>query len=157
MNTPVYTTAIVSDENDIPFDLLLLADESIEAINKYIYQCRVYIVTSPNNNKPIAVFALLHLNQEEIEIKNIAVATEYQGLGIGSKLIDEIKQLAIDQGYRQIWVGTADCALPEIVFYEKNGFTKAGVKTNFFIDNYPAPIFDNGVMLKDMIMLQMNI
>lgn len=31
------------------------------------------------------------------------------------------------------------------------------MKKNFFIDNYPDPIFDNGVQLTDMVMLKMEI
>lgn len=39
-------------------------------------------------------------------------------------------------------------------FTKKNGFRKFAVKKNFFIDQYEAPIYENGVQLKDMVILK---
>ena len=143
--------------DSIPFDLLLLADETMEAIDRYVNDSDIYVAKQHNSCNPVAVFVLQLLNPVEIEIKNIAVAENFQGNGVGSWLIKMIRQIAMQYGRAIIWVGTPDCASREISFYEKNGFKKAGMKKNFFIDNYPDPIFDNGVQLTDMVMLKMEI
>ncbi len=39
-------------------------------------------------------------------------------------------------------------------FYEKNGYSQYDVKKNYFLEIYRKPIFDNGIMLKDMVMLK---
>jgi len=38
--------------------------------------------------------------------------------------------------------------------YKKEGFEVFGVRKNYFVDNYPEPIYENGTQLKDMIMLK---
>ena len=63
----------LNDGQLIPFDLLLLADETEEAIEKYIYDSDIYLVFPKDGSKPIAIFALYKLNDSEIEIKNMAV------------------------------------------------------------------------------------
>jgi len=147
----------ITSKGDIPFNLLLLADETLGAIGKYINNSDIYVAKQSSSDDPVAVFVLQLLSPVEMEIKNIAVAESFQGNGIGSWLIKTIQQIAAQDGISIIWVGTPDCATREINFYEKNDFKKAGVKKNFFIDNYPGPIFDNGVQLMDMVMLKMEI
>ena len=78
----------------------------------------------------------------------------YRSRGIGSFLIERIKEIASIENYREVIVGTADSGVRQIQFYEKNGFRKYAVKKNFFTENYPEPIIEDGTMLKDMIMLK---
>jgi len=147
----------VSSKYDLPFDLLLLADESIGVIEKYIYDSEVYVATESEDSEAVAVFALLKLNNSDIEIKNIAVAETLQNRGIGSFLISEIKRLAKVAKFENVIVGTPDRAVRQINFYENNGFIKYDLKKDFFIKNYPEPIIENGVMLRDMVMLKVKV
>src|SRR5690606_38603185 len=50
----------------IPYDLLLLADETVEAINQYIADSNIYVLES--DAKVIAVYVLFTLNDHEVEI-----------------------------------------------------------------------------------------
>ena len=147
----------LKSEDDIPFDLLLLADETIDAIEKYIYDSDVYLVKAPRHCKLVAVFVLHKMSSTEMEIKNIAVAESLQGKGIGSYLITEIGRMARAEKFESILVGTPDSAWRQIQFYEKNGFTKYELKKDFFIKNYSEPIIENGVVLRDMLMLKLNL
>ena len=147
----------VSSKHDLPFDLLLLADESIGVIEKYIYDSEVYVATESEDSEAVAVFALLKIDHSDIEIKNIAVAEALQNRGIGSFLISEIKRIAKVARFENVIVGTPDRAVKQINFYEKNGFIKYDLKKDFFVKNYPEPIIDNGVMLRDMVMLKVKI
>jgi ribosomal protein S18 acetylase RimI-like enzyme len=153
----LYKISRLQSKNDMPFDLLLLADETIEAIEKYIYDSDVYIVTNIENVQPIAVFVLYKISNAEIEIKNIAVAEVLQGRGMGSYLISKIKRIAKRKNFNSIIVGTPDGALKQINFYEKNGFIKYDLRKDFFIENYSEPIFEDGRMLIDMVMLRLAI
>jgi ribosomal protein S18 acetylase RimI-like enzyme len=143
----------LDSNQEIPYDLLLLADETLEAIHKYLPVSDIYIARHVASANPLAVFVLQSLNHKEMEIKNIAVSPEFQHKGIGSYVIEEIKQIARWQGCSTLWVGTPDSALLQISFYKKNGFSIATVKKDFYLQNYPYPIFENDVELKDMIML----
>jgi ribosomal protein S18 acetylase RimI-like enzyme len=147
----------IRSKDEIPFDLLLLADETKYAIEKYIYHSDVYVVNETGQLNPIAVFVLYKISDEEIEIKNIAVSENLQSKGIGSSLIREIKRIAITGNYKNIIVGTADCGNKQINFYERNGFLQYDIKKDFFIKNYTEPIIENGTRLRDMIMLKMKL
>ena len=142
---------------NLPFDLLLWADETIDAIEKYIYNSDVYVVKAKGDSRPIAVFALYRVSDTEIEIKNIAVLESLQGRGIGSYLLSEIRRIAEAEKYKSIIVGTPDGSLKQILFYEKNGFTKYDVRKDFFKKNYSEPIIENGVVLRDMVMLRFDL
>jgi ribosomal protein S18 acetylase RimI-like enzyme len=142
----------------LPFDLLLLADETTDAIGKYIYSSDVYVLSNAGNDEPLAVFALYRISATETEIKNIAVSEALQGKGIGSYLIGEIKKIVKQQGCKTLIVGTGDQGAREIRFYERNGFRHYARKEDFFIKNYPRPIIaENGKALKDMVMLKMEL
>jgi len=141
----------------IPFNLLLLADEEEDAIRKYIYDAALYTLYYKEQLDPIAIVALSRASESEIEIKNIGALESFRNMGIGSLLIDHVKEIAYKENYKEIIVGTADSGINQIRFYERNGFVKYAIKKNYFIDNYSQPIFDDGVFLKDMVMLKMNL
>ncbi|MDR2009752.1 MAG: GNAT family N-acetyltransferase [Bacteroidales bacterium] len=142
-------------ENNYPYNLLLLADETIEAINKYLFDSDVYIAKT--EKETVGVFCLLAHDEETIEIMNIAVSLEMQNKGIGSHLMSEIEKIARKGKYKTIIVGTADCGFKQIHFYEKNGYSRYDLKKDFFLEKFGEPIFENGIMLKDMVMLRKKI
>lgn len=144
-------------EDAIPFDLLLLADETREAIEKYIYGSDIYTVFKSGNLNPVGIFALYKLNDEQIEIKNIAVLELYQRKGIGSYMLKKIKEISGEENYKEIIVGTADSGINQIQFYERSGFKKYDIKKGFFVKNYANPIIENEIMLRDMVMLKWSI
>ena len=142
----------LSNDEKIPYDLLLLADETIEAIAKYIFDSDIFVLEQ--KNKIIAVYVLQAINRKEIEIKNIAVVTDYQGKGIGKLLLSDAVNRAKGRGFKTIIVGTGDAATKQLHLYEREGFEVFDIKKNFFIENYPEPVYENGLQLKDMIMLK---
>lgn len=149
MKTSLLNFQLITD--DYPYELLLLADETRDAIDKYLLSSDVYLVTLNKDN--IGVFCLYHQDSETVELKNIAVSENFQRQGIGEQMLTRIKKICAPK-YKRIIVGTADCGISQIRFYEKNGFQKYDVRKNFFIENYPEPIFENGIQLKDMQLLK---
>lgn len=142
----------IGTDDTIPYELLLLADETIEAINQYIFTSEVYLLN--NGDQDIAVMALHENSTTEIELKNIAVIETWRNKGIGSILVNKAKELATEKHYTSLLVGTSDTGLQQIRFYEKNGFIRKGIRKDFFIENYPFPIYENGVQMQDMVMLE---
>ena len=55
---------LLEKDKKIPYDLLLLADETIEAINKYIHQSDIYVLD--RDNIIIAVFVLLTICSDTV-------------------------------------------------------------------------------------------
>ncbi len=137
--------------SELPYHLLLLADETKEAIDQYIFKSEIYLLHDGIEN--IAVMALYKNSDTELEIKNVAVIESYRNKGIGSILMDKAKKIAKENRYQKLTVGTSDTGFQQIRFYEKNGFIKNGILKDFFIENYPAPIYENGLQMKDMVLL----
>lgn len=144
----------LSPDAPIPYSLLLLADETVEAIDKYLPGSDIYIATMPNRQIPIAAMVLLPINQEEIEIMNIAVNTVLQSRGIGKVLLNKAMEIAQKGGYSSLKVGTADCGVRQLNFYQRNGFKVCDIRKDYFLDKFPEPIYEDGVMLKDMVVLE---
>lgn len=136
----------------IPYHLLLLADETTEGIDRYIRESDIYIVE--NKGRFIAVYVLQPVDSSVIEIKNIAVDREYQGRGIGLSMLSDAIRRAGEEGYSEIIIGTATQAARQISLYEKAGFKKYAIKKDFYLRLYPDPIIENGVQLRDMVMLK---
>lgn len=140
------------EKTEIPYDLLLLADETIEAINKYIHQSDIFVFD--RNNVIIAVYVLQTISVDTVEIKAIAVDTAFQGQGIGHKLLEDAINRAKEKGFEKIIIGTADIAIKQLYLYQKVGFEIYDIKHRFFIDNYPEPMFENGIQLENKVMLK---
>lgn len=146
-----FTLIQLNRDSEIPYPLLLLADETKEAINQYIFNSDLYLLNNGTEN--IAVMALYKKSNSELEIKNVAVIESYRSKGLGGILMDKAKEIAKENHYKTLTVGTSDTGFQQIRFYEKNGFIKNGVLKDFFIENYPDPIYENGLQMKDMILL----
>ena len=130
-------------------DLLLLADEQENMVDRYLDNGRMYILDD-NGVKSECVIA--GERNGVLEIKNIATVPEHQGKGYAKALIDFIIEKYSGQ-YAVLQVGTGDSPLT-IPFYEKCGFVLSHIIPNFFTDNYDHPIYEGGVQLVDMVYLQ---
>lgn len=139
----------------IPYDLLLLSDDTIEAINKNLDKGELFVAKI--NDETIAAFILKVIAVDSIEIKNIAVLENQQGKGIGTTLLSYITANATQRGFKKLLVGMCDRCDKEIEFYKKSGFKIVGIRENFFIDNYKEPIYENGGQIKDMVVLSINL
>lgn len=130
-------------------DLLLIADEQVSMIEKYLYRGEMFALYDGD------IKALCVVTQEETgvyEIKNIVTVPEYQRKGYGKHLIEFIANNYKGSG-KELYVGTGDCP-STLTFYEKCGFKRSHVVKNFFIDNYDHPMFEDGVQLVDMVYLK---
>lgn len=64
-----------------------------------------------------------------LEIERIYVAKEFQGTGIGGRLMDEAVRLASEQKKEYIWLGVWEKNERAIRFYERKGFYRTGSHT----------------------------
>ena len=133
-------------------DLLLLADEQEEMVDKYLQDGRMFVLTDNGVKGEVVV---TNEGNDILEIKNIATDPSCHGKGYGKKLIQFVEEKFKGE-YSVLQVGTGDSPLT-IPFYEKCGFKRSHVVKNFFTENYDHPIFECGIQLVDMIYLQKNI
>jgi ribosomal protein S18 acetylase RimI-like enzyme len=134
------------------FDLLLLADPSVKMMGKYIFASSVYVAII--DAQIVGVLALLPIDETLIEIKNIAVAETHQGKGIGKKLLAFAFSEANEKGFQDIQIGTANSSIGQLALYKKMGFEMDCIIKSFFTDNYPEPMYENGISVRDMVVLK---
>ena len=139
------------DKEPIPYELLLDADPSMEAIERYLPFSEIHVATL--KDKVIGTIVLYPLNANELEIKNIAVEESLQGNGIGGLMLKYATEIAIAKRAKILVIGTANSSVAQLYLYQRNGFEITGIKQNFFLDNYPEPIFENDIQCKHLIML----
>jgi ribosomal protein S18 acetylase RimI-like enzyme len=129
-------------------DLLLLADEQEDMVDKYLKRGEMFVL----DDCGIKAECVITKEAEGVyELKNIAVRADCQRNGYGNRLIAFLFSYYPD--CMTMLVGTG--ASPNILrFYHKCGFTESHRIKNFFTDNYNHTIFDNGIQLVDMIYLK---
>lgn len=142
-------TEVITDKKDY-LDLLLLADESEDMIERYLEEGWLFVLDDDGVKCEAVVLAL---NSEECELKNIATYPEHQNKGYGEAMIDHLSKLYLNGAFKTMYVGTGDA--PKILrFYERCGFRISHRDENFFLDNYDHPMFEDGIQLRDMVYLR---
>ena len=133
-------------------DLLLLADESESMIDRYLERGDMFVL---DDNGVKAVCVVTAETEGICELKNIAVVPESHRQGYGKRLINHIVNHYAGL-YSSMIVGTGD--VPSAVgFYQSCGFERSHRIENFFTDNYDHQMFEDGVLLKDMVYLKRKI
>jgi GNAT superfamily N-acetyltransferase len=130
-------------------DLLLLADEQEDMIDKYLPGGDLFALYDDDLK---SVCVVVPINSETCELKNIATYEKYQGKGYGRTLINFISDF-YKNNFKIMLVGTGET--PAILsFYGSCGFEMSHRVKNFFTDNYDHPMFDGDIQLVDMIYLK---
>lgn len=139
----------VSENKKKYMELLFLADEQEDMIERYLEKGTMYVLEDDGIKGECVV---TEEDRNVLEIKNLAVVPDCHKKGYGRTLIEFIAEKYREQ-YCILQVGTGDSPLT-IPFYEKCGFVRSHSVKNFFTDNYDHPIYEGGVQLKDMIYLR---
>ena len=134
------------DNKEQYLDLLLEADPSKEIVDKYLADGELFILTY--QDEPVCVAVIIKIDNDTIELKNIATKEEYRGKGYAKKMIKYLTD-NYKQKYKKMIVGTTENNIP---FYVKQGFDRyEKTVKNFFIDNYKEEIWDNNLHCIDLI------
>lgn len=139
----------IKEDKKIYIELLLLADEEVKMIDKYLDRGQMFVLDDEGIKAECVV---TQEGDNVIEIKNIAVYPKYQKKGYGKKLIEFI-ETKYKNDFDIIRVGTGDSKLT-VPFYENCGFRRSYCIKDFFVNNYENPIYEDGIRLKDMVYLE---
>ena len=115
-------------------------------VDRYLDKGKMYVL---DDNGVKCECVITDEENNILEIKNIATVPEYQGKGYARALIEFIVNNYREQ-YAILQVGTGDSPLT-IPFYEKCGFVRSHIISNFFIDNYKEEIKDGELTCTDLI------
>ena len=129
-------------------DLLLLADEQEDMIDRYLERGTMYVLMDDGVKAECVV---TDEGNGILELKNIAVEPASQGKGYGKAIVDFLVRTYTGQ-YAVLQVGTGDSP-STIPFYESCGFRRHHLVKDFFIDDYDQAIYECGVQRVDMVYL----
>ena len=130
-------------------DLLLLADEQENMVDRYLERGTMYVLEDDGVKAECVV---TDEGNGILELKNIAVEPAFQGKGYGKAMVEFLIRTYTGQ-YMVLQVGTGDSP-STIPFYGSCGFCRHHLVKNFFADHYDHPIYEGGVRLVDMVYLQ---
>lgn len=124
--------------------LLLEADPDEGMIDRYLEKGRMYLLREDGEAAAVAV--VVTLEDGACELKNIAVDPQRRRRGCGAALLRAVMQEEARQ-HAVMLVGTTKPTEP---FYRSLGFAYSHTVERFFVDNYPEPIYEDGVQCVDM-------
>lgn len=131
-------------------EILLIGDEEVSMINKYLEQSTIFALY--DNDILTSICAVTEIDSETVEIKNLATYPQYRNKGYASKLLNFVFD-RYKKDFKAVILGTGENETT-LNFYKKRGFVQTRRIKNFFTDNYSHPIFENGKQLVDMIYLK---
>ncbi len=142
---------IIDNKRDY-MDLLLLADEQENMIDKYLDRGDMFALYD-GDLKSICV--VTDEGEGVFELKNLATEEKYQRQGYGRNLVAYILDFYRGPG-RKMMVGTGDSPIT-IPFYQSCGFVISHRLVNYILDHYDHPIYENGVQLFDVVYLKQDL
>lgn len=145
----------LGSKEEIPYDLLLLADPSNEAVDDYITRGDCYVAYI--DDSIAGIFTMIKTRPFTLELVNIAVKETYQGRGIGKRLILSAIEIAKKADAKVLEVGTGNSSINQLALYQKCGFRIIGVDRDFFKIHYKEKIIENEIECIDMIRLRVDL
>lgn len=133
-----------------PLELLLLADPSEARVRAYLSTSRCFVASI--EGAVVGACVVQPRGSGAHEIMNIAVHPDRQRCGHGTALLKSVIEIFRMEGARQLEVGTGSFGY-QLAFYQRHGFRVSDIDRDFFIRNYPEPIFESGIRLFDMLRL----
>ncbi len=155
---------VTSNKKDY-LDLLLLADEQEDMIDRYLERGEMFILTEEpckadsagqktgtfdKSSRALAECVVTKEGAGIYEIKNLATRPEHQKKGYARQLIQFL--LTYYPDCNTMYVGTGDSPLT-VPFYKRCGFTESHRLKNFITEHYDHPIYEGGQLLTDMVYL----
>lgn len=145
----------LNSNEPVPYDLLLLADPSMEMISGYMARGDAYIAVT--EDEVVGIYVLLRTRPFTMELVNVAVGEKHQGRGIGKQLVLDAINRAKQDNTKLLEVGTGNSSIMQLALYQKCGFRITGVEKDYFKKHYKEDIVENGIRCVDMIRLGIEI
>jgi len=134
--------------------LLMEADPCESSIASYL--CESWCFAAWDNNRVVAVCVVKPFKRTGVEVHNVVVCPNQQGRGIGSELLGYVFTQLIAKGIKRLELSTGAFGY-QLFFYQRLGFRVDSVMKNHFLDNYPEPIFEQGIQHKDALRLYIHL
>ncbi len=135
---------------EAPIALLLEADPSREKLNAYLPHSTCFV--AKRHGKLVGAYVVQGIAPAIYELMSIAVSPDQERQGLGTILLKHAVAAVGDLGARRLEVGTGSFGY-QLAWYQREGFRVVTVERDFFLEQYPEPIYEYGIQLKDMLRL----
>ena len=135
--------------------LLLEADPSKGMVETYLENSDLLEVRQ--QKELIGILVLKSIDEQTSEIMNLSVREDYQQKGIGRKLIEQAMAFSRAKNDRKIMIATGTTSLSALLLYQKCGFRVEAVERDYFTQHYAETLIENGVVLRDRLILSQEI
>ena len=138
--------------------LLLLADESLSQVRSYMQSGELYAFVG-HDELAVGIVLTLPAEHGAVELKAVAVDTAQQHRGIGRRMLAAVIEELRRRGVRRAIVGTANAGIGQLAYYQKAGFRLLRIERDFFSParGYPAVMEDNGIRLRDLVWMDLEL
>ena len=141
--------------DNVPYELIYLADEDDNQIKKYKYSSTFF--AAMDGEKIVGIIGINEVNKESTEIVCVAVDEEYQNKKIGTSLIEKAISVSKEKKYNEIVIKTGNCGIGQLYLYQRCGFRFDSVNKDYMVENYKNPIYENDIQCFDQIVLKYRI
>lgn len=134
--------------------LFELAEDSAPELDSYLHAGRV--LTAAVGLDVVGHLQLVETDRPgQTEIKNMAVREDWQGGGIGARLVRAAVDLLAAEGGTAMLVATASADVGNLRFYQRQGFRMRSVERDAFTPaaGYPPGSRIDGIELRDRVWL----
>lgn len=139
-----------------PYDLLLDADPDRTKVDAYLAVSDCFVATA--GEQIVGVIVVRKEEEGKAEIMNLAVAEAFRRRGIARKLVRYVtEQWAVRQAIRKIKICTGTSAPGPLMLYQQEGFDLVAIDRDYFVREYPEPIWENGVACRHQLILEREI
>jgi ribosomal-protein-alanine N-acetyltransferase len=96
------------------------------------------LVACDFSGRPIGFVAASKIDNTHLRIMMFAVDRDHRSFGVGSKLMIQLKQLAMMNGFKRISLEVRPTNMRAIRFYNRHGFTATEILKTYYNDGGDA-------------------
>jgi N-acetylglutamate synthase-like GNAT family acetyltransferase len=141
-----------ADEVEDLMPLLLLAEPSESALRWSLRNLSDAAYRMEESGVLVGA-ATMRWRKAPCEIIELGITPARQGEGLGKRFIEWLIAEGRRRGVAEMFVGTANASIGNIVFYQKCGFRMYEVRRDYFW-YHREPIFEGGLRVLDMIVFR---
>jgi len=137
--------------------LFELAEDSPTQLDSYLSAGRILVAR--HGTDIVGHLQLVGTDQPEVvELKNMAVREDVQGLGVGARLVRAAVDLLTAEGVPVLVVATAAADIGNLRFYQRQGFRMRSIERDAFTpaNGYAPGTMIDGIELRDRVWLDLH-
>lgn len=149
----------LAEEKDKPLikELAREAGSEEKEIDYFLQQDRILVAADAEGQQFLG-FVTYYLNQNQLKISELGVKEDYRQQGVGTRLLEEIKSIAVEKGEESVTVETSNDNIPALSLYQQFGFRIKQVKLGKLVEHHGQEETGwQGIPIRDLLRLKLEL